>query len=196
MSTDVPASVPQRSSPVPRGWRPVVGVSRPGPAGPRRRLTPGGGWLLASRIVLGIAVAVTVMATALAVGMRLDDQQIDGHLATATATVLSVSPLRTGVEFVDGAGVTVRPPNGVLYPGLLSVGQRFQIEYSSLDPTVVRVAGRTAAVGDLVLALTFVLTWGIAVLAWWLCRRASRRRRAVAIGAAGLPAPDAAVSGD
>ncbi|MET3804711.1 hypothetical protein ABIB25_001707 [Nakamurella sp. UYEF19] len=144
----------------------------------RRRLGPGGGWLLASRIVLGVIGAVTLMVLALAVGMRLDDRQIDGHLGTATATVLSISALRTGIEFVDGGGVTIRPPNGVLYPGLLNMGQRFQVEYSTVDPTVVRVSGRTAAVGNLVLALTSVISWVIGFgVHWWLRRRAGRAAR-------------------
>jgi hypothetical protein len=172
VSTDVPESVP----PPPAAGR------QPPPADDRkrrvRRWPPGTGWLLTARAVLSLAVAITLMSAALAVAMRLDDRQIDGHLATSTATVLSVSPLRTGIEFVDGAGVTVRPPDGVLYPGLLSVGQRFQIEYSSLDPTVVRVAGRTAAVGDLVLALTLVLTWIIALSIAFVCRRRFRKRPA------------------
>ncbi len=131
--------------------------------------------------------AITLMTGALAVGMRLDDRQIDAHPGTATATVLSISPLRTGIEFVDGAGVTVRPPDGVLYPGLLALGQRFMVEYSTVDPTVVRVAGRSAAVGNAVLGITVALTWltGAALL-WWLRRRSSaasgtplRRRAAV-----------------
>ena len=112
------------------------------------------------------------MVAALAVGMRLDDRQINRHLGTATATVLSISVLRTGIEFVDSSGVTIRPPSGVLYPGLLSVGQRFQIEYSTLDPTVVRVAGRSAAVGNLFLGITVAVTVVIAApLAFWLRRR-------------------------
>lgn len=150
----------------------IAGVaSEPSAGSRRRRLGPGGGALLASRIVLIVIAAITLMTIALAVGMRLDDRQIEGHLGTATATVLSVSVLRTGIEFVDGAGVTVRPPNGVLYPGLLVLGQRFMIEYSTLDPTVVRVAGRTAAVGNLVLGITLVTTWIVgAALVWWLRR--------------------------
>jgi len=134
--------------------------------------------LLAARIVLTVAAGITLMTAALAVGMRLDDRQIDGHLATATATVLSISALRTGVEFVDGSGVTVRPPGGVLYPGLLSIGQRFQVEYSTLDPAVVRVDGRTAAVGNVSLVLTLALTWIMAVPLNLLLRRRARKKRA------------------
>ncbi len=153
-----------------QGSRPVQGLAPK--AGRPRRFAPGGGALLASWIVLTAIAAITLMIAALVVGMRLDDGQINGHLGTATATVLSVSPLQTGIEFVDAAGAAVRPPNGVLYPGLLSVGQRFMVEYSTLDPTVVRVGGRTAAVGDLVLGITVGATWVIGLLlVLWLRRR-------------------------
>ncbi len=151
-----------------------------------RRAAPGSGWLLASRIVLGAALAVTLMIAALAAGSRLDDRRIDQHLGTATATVLSLSALHTGIEFVDGGGVTIRPPDGVLYPGLLSVGQKFKIEYSTLDPTIVRVAGRTAAVGNLILLITLGVTWLVALGANLVLRR---RWRAIASRAAIRPDP-------
>ncbi len=132
---------------------------------------------VAARILLGAAVAVTLMLVAVALGTRLDDSSIDDHRAVATATVLTVSPLRTGIEFVNAGGVTVRPPGGVLYPGLLSVGQRFLVEYSTLDPTVVRVAGRTAEVGNLLIALSILGTWTVAAPLIWLLRSRARRAR-------------------
>lgn len=151
---------PLRSGVLPLRWR-------------FHRLPPGHGWLRASRVVLVLIGAITLMVLGLAVGMRVDDRQIDRHLGTATATALSISPLRTGIEFVDGAGVSIRPPDGVLYPGLLSLGERFMVDYSTLDPTVVRVAGRTAAVGNLLLGLTLVITWVVgAALVWRLRVRA------------------------
>ncbi|GAA2005026.1 DUF3592 domain-containing protein [Nakamurella flavida] len=122
-----------------------------------------------------LGVAVVVMVVALGVGMRLDDAAIDRNPGTATATVLSVSPLRTGIEFVEGGGLTVRPTTGVLYPGLLSVGQQFLVEYSTQDPTVVRVAGRTAAVGTLPLVFTLLGTVAVAGPTVWLFRRRSGR---------------------
>src|SRR4051794_5742106 len=133
--------------------------------------------MLASRVVLVVMAAVTVMAVALAVGMRVGDRAIERHLGTATATVLSISTLRTGIEFVDGAGVTIRPPAGVLYPGLLSIGQRFMVEYSTVDPVVVRVAGRTASVGNVPIAITLILTWLLGSAVVWLLRARSRMRR-------------------
>ncbi len=155
--TDVPPGVTDPR--VPQRW-----------LGPRRRPEPGSGWLLASRIVLAVVGAITLMIMALAVGMRLGDHQIQSHLGTATATVLSVSPLRTGIEFVDGAGVTIRPPDGVLYPGLLSVGQQFMVEYSTQNPVLVRVGGRTAAVGNVSLAIALLTTWFLGAATVWLLR--------------------------
>jgi hypothetical protein len=141
--------------------------------------TPGGRRVLRrtlTAVVLVLAGAVTVMAAALFVAMRIDDARIDRHPGTATATVLTVSVLHTGIEFVDGRGQTVRPPDGVLYPGLLSVGQQFLVEYSTDDPTVVRVAGRTAAVGNFGVAMTVGLTWLVAAGLLVLVRRRPRRR--------------------
>ena len=130
------------------------------------------GWRWAARGIALVAVAITVMLIALGIGMRSNDSAISEHLGTATATVLSVSPLSTGIEFVDVAGTTIRPEGGVLYPGLLTLGQQFVVEYSTQDPQIARVAGRTAAVGNLQLGLTAAVTFIIAVpLIWWCLRR-------------------------
>lgn len=130
-------------------------------------------WRWAGRVIALVTLAVTVMLIALAIGMRLNDAAIDEHLGTATATVLSVSPLRTGIEFVDGTGATIRPEGGVLYPGLLSIGQQFVVEYSTADPQIARVAGRTASVGTIMIVVTLAVTYLIALpLLWWCHRRA------------------------
>lgn len=133
-------------------------------------------------VVLALAAVVTLCAVLLLVAMRVNDNRIDSDPGTATATVLSVSPLRTGIEFVDDRGQTVRPPDGVLYPGLLSVGQQFQVDYARTDPTLVRVAGRTAAVGTLMIAFTVLAAWAVAGVLWWGLRRWS-----AALGPAGPP---------
>ena len=149
--------------PVVRSDDPPGPVRRP----PDQRL----GW--AARALLLIAAVVTVMLVALLIAMFVDDNRIDSAKGVATATVLSVSPLRTGIGFVDGSGLTIRPPGGVLYPGLLSVGQQFVVEYSITDPAIVRVAGRTAAVGVVMVLVAAAITWLIAgPLVWWLRRRA------------------------
>ncbi|HEY5150389.1 MAG TPA: DUF3592 domain-containing protein, partial [Mycobacterium sp.] len=131
-------------------------------------------WRGTGRGIALLAVAITVMMIALAIGMRSNDSAIDDHLGTATATVLSVSPLRTGIEFVDATGATVRPEGGVLYPGLLSLGQQFVVEYSTQDPQIARVAGRTASVGTIMIVLTLAGTYLVAAPLIWWCRRRSR----------------------
>ncbi len=149
------------------------------PAAPRPQRRSAGR-IFAARIVLGVVAAITLMTVVLFIGMRMDDSKIDHHRGTATATVLSISALRTGIEFVDGSGVAIRPRDGVLYPGLLAVGQRFMVEYSTADPTVVRVAGRTADVGTVGLAATAVGSWLVGGVASGLLRRGRRRRRSPA----------------
>ena len=144
--------------------------------------------------VLGIAVLITVMLATLFIGMRRNDAAINAHLGTATATVLTVGVLRTGIEFVTADGTTVRPPDGVLYPGMLSPGQRFLVEYSTEQPDLVRVAGRTAAVGNLLIAIVFVVTWLLAApLTLWLRHRSGgsllrrMRRRTISDGVGAQP---------
>jgi len=141
-----------------------------GPDGPTRRQRA---WRWAARGVALITVIITVMLVALLIGMRANDAAIDEHLGTATATVLSLSPLSTGIEFVDVNGVTIRPEGGVLYPGLLSLGQQFVVEYSTTNPQISRVAGRTAAVGDVPIAVSAAVTYLIALPLIWWCRRRS-----------------------
>ena len=79
--------------------------------------------------------------------------------------------MRTGIEFVTADGLTVRPPGGVLYPGLLSPGQKFLVEYSTANPDLVRVAGRNAAVGNIMIAVVVAVTWLIAWPLVYLLRR-------------------------
>ena len=85
--------------------------------------------------------------------------------------MLSVSPLRTGIEFVDATGTTIRPDGGVLYPGLLSLGQQFVVEYSTKDPQIARVAGRTASVGTVMIGITLGVTYLLTLPLIWLCLR-------------------------
>jgi hypothetical protein len=126
---------------------------------------------LAAWAMASIAVVLTVMVITLLVAMRRNDAAIEAHLGTATATVLTVGLVRTGVEFVSSDGLTVRPPGGVLYPGLLSPGQKFLVEYSTVNPDLVRVAGRTAAVGNVSIAIVLVAIWVIVGPLIYLLRR-------------------------
>jgi hypothetical protein len=152
----------------------LPGAEQPDPPvslGPSRRRL---GWRWAARGAALLAVVVSVMMIALAIGTRANDAAIDDHLGTATATVLSVSPLRTGVEFVDVTGTTIRPEGGVLYPGLLSVGQQFVIEYSTQDPQIARVAGRTSSVGTVMVGGTLAITYLLTLPVIWFCLRRAR----------------------
>jgi hypothetical protein len=123
--------------------------------------------------VLALRTSVVVGARVVALGRH--GAAPTAHSARAAAPVLTVSPLRTGIEFVTEDGTTVRPPDGVLYPGLLTPGQKFIVEYSTADPELVRVAGRTASVGNLMVAAVLVATWLIAAPLAYLLRRRSGR---------------------
>lgn len=112
-----------------------------------------------------LAGAIAVMLVALVLAMILNDRTIDADRVRTTATVLAVSPLRTGVEFVDQNGLTVRPSTGILYPGLLHVGQQFVVEYSASHPETVRVAGRTAINGLLMVLFAAIGTAVVTALA-------------------------------
>ncbi len=116
------------------------------------------------------------MLVMLTIAMFVDDARIDADPVRTTGTVLTVSALRTGIEFVDEQGRTIRPTGGVLYPGLLQVGQQFVVEYSAASPETVRVAGRTARNGLVMVLAAGVLTWLVATpLLVWLGRLATRR---------------------
>ena len=128
---------------------------------------------IGARVVLILAVVLTGMMLVLAAGMWQDDRTIEADQVTTTATVLKVSALRTGIEFVDTAGLAQRPATGVLYPGGLEVGQQFLVEYSAADPSRARVAGRTWVNGVVMPVLVIVGTWAVSVpLVIWLRRRA------------------------
>ena len=130
------------------------------------------GWRRAWFVVLVAAIGLTGMMATLAVGMWRNDMRIDANPVRTTATVLTVTALSTGIEFVDNKGVAQRPPSGVLYPGGLTVGQQFLVEYAADDPTRVRVAGRTAINGLIMPAAVVVLIWAVAApVLWWLSRR-------------------------
>ncbi|MGI8416786.1 MAG: DUF3592 domain-containing protein [Nakamurella sp.] len=130
------------------------------------------------RGVAAVAGAITLMLVTLTIAMFVDDARIDADPVRATGTVLTVSALRTGIEFVDAQGRTIRPSAGVLYPGLLQVGQQFVVEYSAASPDTVRVAGRTARNGLVMVLAAAVISWLIATpLLVWLGRLARRRGR-------------------
>jgi len=122
-----------------------------------------------------IAGLITVMLVALTLAMFMNDSRIQAEPVRATGTVLNVSALRTGIEFVDRQGLTIRPGGGVLYPGLLRVGQQFVVEYAASQPEVVRVAGRSARNVLPMVVFAGLGTWLIATPALIALNRPSRR---------------------
>ena len=110
-----------------------------------------------------------------AVGERPEDDQRPTRRQLGwrwAARGIALVAVAITVMLIDVAGTTIRPEGGVLYPGLLTLGQQFVVEYSTQDPQIARVAGRTAAVGNLQLGLTAAVTFIIAVpLIWWCLRR-------------------------
>ncbi|MEP6979215.1 MAG: DUF3592 domain-containing protein [Nakamurella sp.] len=110
-------------------------------------------------VLTAVAGILTGMMLLLGIGMWRNDMVIAATPVRATATVLTVSAVSTGIEFVDNTGVSQRPPNGVLYPGGLTVGQQFVVEYAASDPTLARVAGRSAVNGLIMPLLVVAGTW-------------------------------------
>ncbi len=161
----------------------TVARLRAGGPGNIARLRSGtGGNVARLRVATGVAALawlLTAMMVLLVLGMFRNDAVIASNPVRTTATVLTVSSVSTGIEFVDSAGVLQRPPAGVLYPGGLRVGQEFLVEYDGADPTVARVAGRSA-INGLVMPVFVVLgIWLPALpLLWWLRRPPQPRRRA------------------
>ncbi len=109
-------------------------------------------------IILGI---ITLQSVLLVAGAWRNDRQIERHLGTAEAEVLSAGPRRSTIEFVTPNRVTYRPELGVLYPSELADGMRIYVEYDRNDPNLVRVKGRSAV-------LAIIPAGSIAVAAWAL----------------------------
>ncbi|WP_425546132.1 DUF3592 domain-containing protein [Amycolatopsis albidoflavus] len=110
-----------------------------------------------------------------------NDNAIESHLGTATATVESVAFDRTIIQYQTPDGIVHSPPTGVLYPSGLAAGQLVAIEYDATSPELTRVAGRTATLTLLPVGMTVLITWLVAgPLLWWLRRLINRDRSAAA----------------
>lgn len=107
-------------------------------------------------IVLSI---ITLQALLLVAGAWRNDRQIERHLGTAEAEVLSAGPRRSTIEFVTPDRVTYRPELGVLYPSELAEGMRIYVEFDRNNPNLVRVKGRNAL-------LAIVPAGSVAVAGW------------------------------
>ncbi|GAA3553629.1 DUF3592 domain-containing protein [Amycolatopsis ultiminotia] len=127
--------------------------------------------------MLGVALLLTVMCVGLLFAAIRNDNAIEAHPGTATATVESVAFDRTIIQYQTPDGVVHSPATGVLYPSGLAAGQLVLIEYDATNPDLARVAGRSANLTLLPLGITVVVTWLIAgPLLWWLRRLINRDR--------------------
>lgn len=114
------------------------------------------------RIRVGIVIMaclVTLQSVLLVLGAWRNDQQIEHHMGTAAAEVLSAGPRRSTIEFVTPDRVTYRPELGVLYPSELETGMRIYVEYDRSNPDLVRVQNRNAS-------LAVIPAGSIAVVGW------------------------------
>jgi hypothetical protein len=109
--------------------------------------------------VLILVTLVTLQSVLLVAGAWRNDLAIESNMGVAPAEVLSAGPRRSTVEFVTPDRVTYRPELGVLYPSELATGMRIYVEYDTMNPDLVRVQHRNAA-------LAIVPAGSIAVVGW------------------------------
>jgi hypothetical protein len=126
--------------------------------------------------LLAVAALVTVLCGILVLAAWRNDREIDRHLATTTAEVLSAGSRRSTISFYTPDGVNHNPPLGVLYPSRLTVGDRIQVQYSTENPQLVRVAGRSAAVAVVPAGSVAVGTWVVTAALMVGLALGSRRR--------------------
>ena len=144
---------------------PAADFATPPPARPsaRRRVI--------SVVLLVLGLAISALSLLVLYACWHDDRDITNHLGRADADVLSVVFNRTAVRFVTPDGTVYIPPNGVLYPEGLAAGERVKVEYDTLEPNMVRVAGRDFTLAFLPIGTTIAGTWIVVTpLLWWLRR--------------------------
>ncbi|PWV73684.1 hypothetical protein DFR69_107311 [Nocardia neocaledoniensis] len=124
--------------------------------------------------MLGIATVISVLMVLLVLAAWRNDYEIERHRGVTSGEVLSAGRLRSAVMYVTPDGVTHNPKVGILYPTNLTAGQRINVEYSTRDPDLVRVAGRDAQVAIIPAASVIVVTWALALPVLWLIRRKQR----------------------
>lgn len=131
------------------------------------------------------ATAISALAVLLVLAAWRDDILISSDRGLASAEVLSAGRLRSAVTFVTPDGVTRNPRLGVLYPTKLTAGERINVEYSRVDPELVRVAGRDARVAIVPALSVIVVVWLIALPSLWLVRRFRMREPQQGVEVAG-----------
>ncbi|HEX4222223.1 MAG TPA: DUF3592 domain-containing protein [Pseudonocardiaceae bacterium] len=124
-----------------------------------------------SVVLLIVGLAISMLSLLVLYSCWHDDRDITNHIGRADADVLSVVFNRTAVRFVTPDGTVYIPPSGVLYPEGLAAGERVKVEYDTLEPNMVRVAGRDFTLAFLPVGSTILGTWVVVTpLLWWLRR--------------------------
>lgn len=140
-------------------------VSKPSPGRVRRRVARG---------VLITAALLTVMGLSIIGACFINDVTITESRGQAVAEVVDTSLTRTVVRFNTEDGRVYIPPNGVLYPTDLQVGQLVRVEYDSRNPDLVRAEGRTAVISLLPVFSALAILWAVLLPTYWLLRRSNR----------------------
>ncbi|TWF94950.1 hypothetical protein FHU35_13671 [Saccharopolyspora dendranthemae] len=140
-------------------------VSTPSPGRVRRRVARG---------VLITGALLTVMGLSIIGACFINDVTITESRGQAVAEVVDTSLTRTVVRFNTEDGRVYIPPNGVLYPTDLQVGQLVRVEYDSRNPDLVRAEGRTALISLLPVFSALAILWAVLLPTYWLLRRSNR----------------------
>jgi hypothetical protein len=144
---------------------PETEFASPPPPRPNRRRR------VTSVVLLIVGLAISMFSLLVLYACWHDDRDITNHIGRADADVLSVVFNRTAVRFVTPDGTVYIPPSGVLYPEGLAAGERVKVEYDTLEPNMVRVAGRDFTLAFLPVGSTILGTWVVVTpLLWWLRR--------------------------
>lgn len=125
-----------------------------------------------SQIVLALTGAVIAIALSMVVTAAIDDIKLESNKASATAEVLSISPMNTSVRFRDVNENYHQPSSGLKYPSGLVEGQLVRVEYQANDPENVRVEGRTWTLAFRPALSTAALALAAGVAVWPGLRRA------------------------
>jgi hypothetical protein len=125
--------------------------------------------------VLIAAGLVTVQSVFLLAGAWRNDLSIQRNMGVAQAEVLSAGPRRSTIEFVTPDRVTYRPELGVLYPSELATGMRIYVEYDKLNPNLVRVQHRNAALAIIPAGSIAVIGWLVAIAVLFALALVERR---------------------
>lgn len=112
-----------------------------------------------SRTLFVVGGVVTLVCVLLPIACWRDDVAIEQRRGEAVAQVDSVAFNRTVVRYATPDGRVIIPPQGVLYPDGLKVGDNVRVEYDRQNPELTRVAGRDATLSLLPVGTFLVSVW-------------------------------------